>query len=456
MSHMLSSRVLGTALGIAAWLTVALLTWKSTPVDASQDSTRQARASWWDRTSPDARGPSTSRHYRIRSDLPAEVTQRYAAHMDTMYDEYMRRLDSLRLRTPPALDVMMFATRQDYLDTLRTQFGIDGSGSGGMFFVCPRGAALAFFAEGVPDQRVLHVMQHEGFHQAAHAYFGSDLPPWLNEGLAEFFGEAILLDKSVILGQSRPQVVTAVGEAAKSGNHIPFLDLLAMTHDSWNQNVASGKAELQYNQSWSMVHFLVYGDDARYQKHFERLLHLLNGGALPLNAFEQAFGLTNAADVRIFEEAWARFALSMQPSPFATALERGEFLAEGIRFLHAKDIRPATLADLKSALQSDKFTYEVGSHGYKRVLSADDDTLFELPGIVADPNEKKPLKKKKMAEGFNLVPVDLKKLSKKQRALEEAAPSPPAIVTVGLKPSEFKIVWERTADSAIAWRIDLP
>ena len=36
-----------------------------------------------------------------------------------------------------------------------------------------------------------HTVQHEGFHQFAHAVIGGDIPTWLNEGLAEYFGEAL-------------------------------------------------------------------------------------------------------------------------------------------------------------------------------------------------------------------------------------------------------------------------
>ena len=81
----------------------------------------------------------------------------------------------MRQRSPGHPNVYMFARQRDYLDTLRTQFGINGMGSGGMFFVSPRGAGLAFWTEGLPRQRVAHVVQHEGFHQFAYAFFGNDI-----------------------------------------------------------------------------------------------------------------------------------------------------------------------------------------------------------------------------------------------------------------------------------------
>lgn len=401
---------------------------------------RLAQASWWDRTAPGRKGAPTSKHYRIRSDLPLEETRRYAEHQDAMYKEYMKRLQSLRPRTPPVLDVLMFAKRQDYVDTLRTRFGINGTGSGGMFFISPHGAALAYFTEGLPESRVKHVIQHEGFHQVAHAYFGSDLPPWISEGLAEYFGEAIRVGDDIVLGQSRPDVVGRLADASAAEEHLPFLDLLDMNSERWNANVQSGDAALQYNQSWSMVHFLVHGDDGKYQAPFETLLRLLNEGVPSMPAFNRAFGLNDAEDVREFENRWRAFAQAMQPSPFATALERMEFLAEGMKSLKGSGAWPATLDELKARLREKDFTYALLSHGYRRRLKAEDDKLFSMPGEQG---------------AFALEAFDPSALRrKKDRDAEAADPTPPSIVTQGLAPRDIRVNWIRTSDGGWTWEAE--
>ena len=45
-----------------------------------------------------------------------------------------------------------------------------------------------------------HLIQHEGFHQFAAAVIGGDRPVWVNEGLAEYFGEAIFTGDGFIAG----------------------------------------------------------------------------------------------------------------------------------------------------------------------------------------------------------------------------------------------------------------
>lgn len=415
---------------------------------AAQVVPPRAVGTWWDRTSPGkGRKPPSSKYYSVRSDLPVEETQRWARHLDTMYEEFTRRLvhgGGLRRRTPEVLNVLIFARQQDYLDTLRTQFGLNAMGSGGMFFITPRGGGLAFFTENLAAQRVAHVAQHEGFHQFAHAFFGNDLPPWLNEGLAEFFGECIVENGKVIIGQASPQVIEIVRTAAAGGKHVPFVELLQMDDTRWNAAVRAGTAALQYQQSWSMVHFLVYGDNSRYQGAFQHMLQLLNAGTRPYEAMRKAFGLTTDADVLDFERAWVEHAKNAQASSHVSARVRLEFLAEGLRSVWGRGQRPATIEDLRRALVDAGFTYPMSAHGYTLVLKATDEANFTVPQDAANP---KPIVLELAAS-----PAPRTAAGKK---LEAEHPTPPIIRTRGLQPRELRVLWSRRADSPEEWAYDI-
>jgi hypothetical protein len=411
----------------------------SASAPARTQSQRAAIGSWWDRTDPGRGKLPQSRYYSIRSDLGRDLSTQYAAHLDTMYDEYSRRLvqgGGLRRRSPEFLNVYMFARQQDYLDTMRTRFGINAQGSGGMFFVAPqRGAGLAFFVEDLPRQRVEHVIQHEGFHQFAAAFFGNDLPPWLNEGLAEFFGESVVEGRTVVIGQASPQVVAQVRDAVKRGQSIPFLDLLSMDDARWNANVRSGQAALQYMQSWSVVHFLVYGADGKYQPNFQALLQLVNAGTKPLDAMRKAFRFRDDGDLAVFESKWKEYAAAAKPGAYIAARGRLEFLAEGLAEVWAKGARPATLDELKSALREDKFTYVATTHGYMLQLSAADDANFAVPD---DDVNAKPVT-------IELVPATPAKGASKPGKGTPDVPFPPAIRTRGLAPKDVAVAWRRRA-----------
>jgi hypothetical protein len=389
---------------------------------------REAQRSWWDRAPQGVAG-----HYRIKTDVPKEEARELARHLNVMYDEYSRRLASLPPRPGVAnvFDVYIFATQHDYLETLRVKFGVDASGSGGLFFHSPLGSGLALWTETLPKRRIEHVMQHEGFHQFAHSRFADDLPIWVNEGLAEFFGESVLIGNRLILGQSSPRVINRVKDAIEKRTYIPFRVMLAMSHQQWGQAVRGGDASLQYHQAWSMVHFLVYGDGGRYQQAFERYLRLLNTGVKSDTAFVQVFG----ADLDAFDARWREYATDATPSAFVTALERFEFLAAGLLQLSKLEQYPETLDELRAALIAIDFTYTISTHGNEAIFKASDEGVMTIP--QDDLTTAQPVL---LIESAEAVPL-------RDRRLEEENRTPMVLRTENLEPKELVLKWVRDRES---------
>jgi hypothetical protein len=388
---------------------------------------RQAQLSWWDRSPEKKIG-----QYWIKTDLPATQANALARHINIMYDEYSRRLASLPLRNQEKLNVLIFRDPQDYLLTLRARFGVNATGTGGMFFVTPAGAALAFWTEGLPQRRIEHVVQHEGFHQFAYSRFGEDLPMWVNEGLAEFFGESVLVDDKLIIGQNTPRVLETVKAAIDSNQHVPFRNMLTMTQQKWNAavNGDEGNAALNYHQAWSMVHFLVYGDGGKYVGAFETYLKHLNNGLPSEEAFVRTFG----DDIEAFEKRWKQYALQSKPSSFVAAMERMEFLCEGLLELSRVKKYPQTLDELKTALREIGFSHIIKTHGTQVTLKAEDDALFEIP--LDDLCPAQPV--------FEVTKTRLnRQATRRERMLEEQNPTPATVSTANLKPRGLSVRWLR-------------
>jgi hypothetical protein len=384
---------------------------------------RTARRSWWDRAAV-----ARSKYYVIKTDLPAPNAQAYARHLDRMYEEYARRLASLPPRAPEKLNVYIFSKREEYLGTLRARWRIDGTGTGGMFFVKANGSGLALWTESLPARRVHHVIQHEGFHQFAWSRFGGDLPIWVNEGLAEFFGHAVLVGDRLLLGQSTPRAVRSVQNAIESKSHVPFSRMLTMTGASWSRRLQDGTASVQYDQAWSMVQFLVYGDGSRYQQAFEQYLRRLNGGVPSERAFVEVFG----ADIDAFERRWTQFAKAARPGAFLTALERIEFIAEGALELSRRGAAPASLESLAAALEAIGFRHGLEGHGHSSTLSADDEANFLIP----DEREgaERPV--------FVVEAPKRRRMTRKEQRFEERRPMPASIRTSGLR-DNLQVRWIR-------------
>lgn len=403
---------------------------------------------WWDRSSETVIG-----QYRIRTDLPAEDTRALGQHLNLMHDEFARRLSDAfgPPRDEAAMSVLIFRSRDDYLYTLGARFNIHARGTGGMFFVKPDTApagVLALWIDHLPRQRVLHVLQHEAFHQFAYRRLGPDLPVWVNEGLAEYFGAAIVVNGKVITGQASSRSVEAVREAVQHGAHVPFRRMLAMTQHDWSGPIAraedgAGATPIrQYAQAWSMVQFLIHTENGRYASDFERYLRLLRDRTPSTDAFAKVFG-DQAIDA--FEVNWKQYAIDAQPSAFITAIERIEFLAEGALELLRRGKRVQTMDSLRERLREIAFSQTLHHHGLPILLRAEDDAMFEIPSDHG------------AAARFELRSQVPRRMNRRERAQEEADPTPLSIIAAQVKPFEIEVRWVRQEASPpkIGWRYEI-
>ena len=314
----------------------------------------------------------SSKYYKITTDVDKELSKEIAAHMDAVFKEYNRRFADYGPPLKQQLPLYVYTTQEGYMKMLASK-GVDGTGSGGMFF---GGSSLAAFIGNQGLERMFHTLRHEGFHQFAHFRIGHELPTWCNEGLAEYFGEAIMIKGALHTGQVPVEKLAYVQGAVKANGHIPFNTLINMSHSEWNSHLKDGSAQLQYEQSWAMVQHLVEGDK-RYKDAFASYLFGISKGQDSASAFAKAFGST---DYKPFEEAWKKYILALQPNPEKTAAKRLQFLASGMEWLKAKGESAASLDELKEKLQSRKFgmRYSVG-HGQVMTMTSTDEENFKAP-----------------------------------------------------------------------------
>lgn len=400
---------------------------------------RQAEEPWWERSFV-----AGSEHYWIRTDLPRSDAQAVARHLDAMYEEYSRRLASLPQRAPMKLNVYLFKSRRDYELTLRARFGVDTARTGGVFFMTNTDSGLALWTEHLSERRIKHVLQHEGFHQFAFSRFGNDLPLWANEGLAEFFGQAVLVGGTLVTGQADQRTLLRLKDSIKEKTYTPFDEMISFSTEQWRAEMASGEEGLLYDQSWSMVHFLVYAQNGRWVGAFERYLRMINNGLTSSEAYRRAF---ETSETDAFEQRWRQFLREAVPSAFITALERIEFLAEGALELARRGIFPESLDDIRRELIAIDFTYRFAKHGRIVTLEATDDDVYRIPHVG----------RSKHQPVFLVSRLNLRQLTRRQRIIEEENPTPSIITTEDLKPRGLAIDWRRgNENSTFSYRIEVP
>jgi hypothetical protein len=299
-----------------------------------------------------------SRTYRVTSDADPALARQIASHMDLVNDEYHRvfaHLPSRAMRTNP---LFVFAWRADYSAHLARQ-GINGAGSGGMFYDKRESSGLATFLEGKSLERAFVTLQHEGFHQFARFKFGSSLPAWANEGLADYFGEGIVARGRLNTGHAPVLRIQRVAAAIRAEEHLPLATLLNLSKTEWNRRLRNKEAGTQYDQSWSVVHFLYHGGEARKQA-FEAFLADMAAGQDYRKSFDRHLGWKNVPEI---EAEWKRFMLALQPSPVRLAQHRLGFLASGTRYLMDRGRSVASLDDLKQKLRSANYSTFVNLPG---------------------------------------------------------------------------------------------
>ncbi len=142
------------------------------------------------------------------------------------------------------------------------------------------------------------IVYHEYTHAIMNLNF-RELPVWLSEGLAEFYGNSVIQDKDVEIGKPSPYHL----QELQTERLIPINELLMADRTSPYYNEAN-HATMFYAESWAIVHYLMMDPEARKQQLFTKFLTSWDASGDQLDAAEKAFG-----DLKKFEalmEAYAR------------------------------------------------------------------------------------------------------------------------------------------------------
>jgi tetratricopeptide (TPR) repeat protein len=138
-----------------------------------------------------------------------------------------------------------------------------------------------------------HSLYHEYTHGIMAMNF-SGLPIWLNEGLAEFFGNTILGATEVQLGIRSASQLSLL----KNSQLIPIDKLMNADSRSPYYN-EQNQASIFYAESWAIVHYLMLDPDAIKQDYRDRYLKAWEETRDGAEAGEQTFGDLNKLQARI-------------------------------------------------------------------------------------------------------------------------------------------------------------
>jgi tetratricopeptide (TPR) repeat protein len=145
-----------------------------------------------------------------------------------------------------------------------------------------------------------HVLYHEYTHALVRLNFNR-LPLWLNEGLADFFGNTTLGEKEIRTGTIDPSHLYILGQRKL----IPIDVLLQVDHNSPYYN-ETDHANVFYAESWALVHYLMMDPDARQKQLLKTFLDSFEKSGDQVAAAREAFGDLKKFGEKIESYTWQR------------------------------------------------------------------------------------------------------------------------------------------------------
>jgi Protein of unknown function (DUF1570) len=127
---------------------------------------------------------------------------------------------------------------------------------------------------------------HEYVHFMVDTNFGrSEIPPWFNEGLAEYYSTfQIENDQKVLLGDIQPEHLYLLQQTQL----IPLKTMFEIDNYSLHQN-GNHSRSIFYAQAWALIHYLIQGNKGANNEAMNKFLGLVINKVEPEKAFQQAF-----------------------------------------------------------------------------------------------------------------------------------------------------------------------
>ncbi len=222
----------------------------------------------------------SSKYYNLYTDMSKSSIPEIRVRLRVMAELYYKRTKGFGGVIRSKLNFYMFKNAKDYYAAGGTR------GSAGVYRGMTRGdersgELLAI----VNTSDAWHVVQHEGFHQFVHMAIRGSIPIWVNEGLAEYFGEALWTGDSLQTGIIPPRRHKRIVKMMKSKTMLSLNKLFGMTSEQWSANLDISN----YDLAWSVTHFMVHAENGKYKTMFAQFIGDLARGKNVKTAWRSRF-----------------------------------------------------------------------------------------------------------------------------------------------------------------------
>jgi hypothetical protein len=232
-----------------------------------------------------------SPHFRVVSDAREADARFLASQLERIRSAYQSVLGPETEREEPLL-VLASRDAHGFEALVPERWRKSGrSRWAGLFVEAKSGSALLLRLDLERDLRS-RTLYHEYFHYVARRQVGR-LPPWLNEGLADYWATIDIRDEEVLVGRPDYGYLSLLKRKAP----IPLETIFAAGNDSRYYR-REETMTLFYAQSWALTHFL-QSDEGR-RRALAAYVSRVGAGADSLVSARETFGDLErlAADLR--------------------------------------------------------------------------------------------------------------------------------------------------------------
>jgi tetratricopeptide (TPR) repeat protein len=196
---------------------------------------------------------------------------------------FRRELELASKHESPVITIMAVKD-EDSMKALLPEYWVKGHAHPAGMFLENMNQYFATIQLDAPGSNPYDTIYHEYFHSLTAPYY-PNLPVWVSEGLAEFYGNTLIGDSEVGMGRPDPDLIAEL----KQGGLMPLDVLFKVDHNSPYYN-EQHKISVFYAESWALTHYLMVGDKAAHRATLQTYINAMTKGATEEQAAAQAFG----------------------------------------------------------------------------------------------------------------------------------------------------------------------
>lgn len=226
-----------------------------------------------------------SKNFELMGNASEKDIRRVATKLEQFREVFSRLFGRMKFNSPIPTKVIVFKSQSSF--TPYKPLNAQGKATkwvAGYFLPTEDMNYITLTTEG-EDTDTFETIYHEYLHFLVDNNLGkSNIPPWLNEGIAEFYETfQIEEDQKVYLGNLNNSHL----QLLQQNKLIPLETFFNIDRYSLRQQGSDG-AGLFYAQAWSFIHYMMLGSDVR-QKQLNKFIDLILTGKPQKEAFFEAF-----------------------------------------------------------------------------------------------------------------------------------------------------------------------